>query len=105
MISPQFVVADVVVAAEYYRGVFRFCIFGYFLDPPGLCSRRTSFGRNSFFGKNGHWHRRYKCYEIFVEDYSGFHLAFAVDLGSHPAVPHAPEPFAKELFPHTRVLK
>jgi len=34
MIAPQFVVPDVVVAAEYYRDVLGFCIRGYFLDPP-----------------------------------------------------------------------
>jgi hypothetical protein len=34
MISPQFVVPDVVAAAEYYRDVLGFLIRGYFLDPP-----------------------------------------------------------------------
>lgn len=34
MISPQFVVPDVVAAAEYYRDVLGFQILGYFLDPP-----------------------------------------------------------------------
>ncbi len=34
MISPQFVVPDVVAAAEYYRSVLGFRILGYFLDPP-----------------------------------------------------------------------
>ena len=34
MISPQFVVPDVVTAAEYYRDVLGFRIRGYFLDPP-----------------------------------------------------------------------
>jgi hypothetical protein len=34
MISPQFVVPDVVAAAEYYRDVLRFRTLGYFLDPP-----------------------------------------------------------------------
>jgi uncharacterized glyoxalase superfamily protein PhnB len=34
MISPQFVVPDVKVAAEYYRDVFGFKILGYFLEPP-----------------------------------------------------------------------
>ena len=33
-ISPQFVVPDVVAAAEYYREVLGFRILGYFLDPP-----------------------------------------------------------------------
>ncbi|MGH9827789.1 MAG: VOC family protein, partial [Blastocatellia bacterium] len=33
-VAPQFVVADVVRAAEYYRDVFGFEITGYFLDPP-----------------------------------------------------------------------
>jgi catechol 2,3-dioxygenase-like lactoylglutathione lyase family enzyme len=34
MISPQFVVPDVLAAAEYYRDVLGFRILGYFLDPP-----------------------------------------------------------------------
>jgi uncharacterized glyoxalase superfamily protein PhnB len=34
MIAPQFVVPDVVAAAEYYRDVLGFHIRGYFLDPP-----------------------------------------------------------------------
>jgi len=34
MISPEFAVPDVRVAAEYYRDVFGFTIHGYFLDPP-----------------------------------------------------------------------
>lgn len=34
MISPQFAVPDVVVAAEYYRDVLGFQILGYFWDPP-----------------------------------------------------------------------
>jgi hypothetical protein len=33
-ISPQFVVPDVKLAAEYYRDVLSFKILGYFLDPP-----------------------------------------------------------------------
>jgi predicted enzyme related to lactoylglutathione lyase len=33
-IAPQFVVPDVVQAAEYYRDVFGFEIIDYFLDPP-----------------------------------------------------------------------
>ena len=33
-IAPQFVVPDVVQAAEYYRDVLGFEILGYFLDPP-----------------------------------------------------------------------
>lgn len=33
-ISPQFVVPDVIAAAEYYRDVLGFRILGYFLDPP-----------------------------------------------------------------------
>ena len=33
-ISPQFVVPDVKVAAEYYRDVFGFKILGYFQEPP-----------------------------------------------------------------------
>jgi uncharacterized glyoxalase superfamily protein PhnB len=32
--APQFVVPDVVKAAEYYRDTFGFEIGGYFLDPP-----------------------------------------------------------------------
>jgi uncharacterized glyoxalase superfamily protein PhnB len=34
MISPQFVVPDVVAAAEYYRDVLGFRILSYFLNPP-----------------------------------------------------------------------
>ncbi len=34
MISPQFVVSDVKVAAQYYRDVFGFKILGYFWEPP-----------------------------------------------------------------------
>jgi uncharacterized glyoxalase superfamily protein PhnB len=33
-ICPQFIVPNVVAAAEYYRDVFGFKILGYFLDPP-----------------------------------------------------------------------
>ena len=33
-ISPQFVVQDVVIAAEYYREVLGFQILGYFYEPP-----------------------------------------------------------------------
>jgi catechol 2,3-dioxygenase-like lactoylglutathione lyase family enzyme len=50
MISPQFVVPDVVAAAEYYRDVLGFHIRGYFLDPPvyaivGRDSVEIHFGR------------------------------------------------------------
>ena len=34
MVSPQFIVPDVVAAANYYRDVFGFRILSYFLDPP-----------------------------------------------------------------------
>ena len=34
MVSPQFIVPDVVAAAIYYRDVFGFRILSYFLDPP-----------------------------------------------------------------------
>jgi len=34
MISPQFVLPDVVASAEYYRDVLGFRILGYFLNPP-----------------------------------------------------------------------
>jgi catechol 2,3-dioxygenase-like lactoylglutathione lyase family enzyme len=34
MVSPQFIVPDVVAAAEYYRDVLGFRILSYFLDPP-----------------------------------------------------------------------
>lgn len=34
MVSPVFVVPDVVAAAEYYRDVLGFRILSYFLDPP-----------------------------------------------------------------------
>ena len=33
-ISPEFIVPDVVAAAEYYRDVLGFQILGYFADPP-----------------------------------------------------------------------
>jgi hypothetical protein len=33
-LAPQFVVPDVVVAAEFYRDKLGFEILGYFLDPP-----------------------------------------------------------------------
>ena len=33
-ISPQFVVPDVIAAAEYYRDILGFRISGYFPDPP-----------------------------------------------------------------------
>jgi uncharacterized glyoxalase superfamily protein PhnB len=33
-ISPQFVVPDVIAAAEYYRDVLGFQILGYFCEPP-----------------------------------------------------------------------
>ena len=33
-IAPQFVVPDVVKAAEYYRDILGFKILGYWLDPP-----------------------------------------------------------------------
>jgi len=33
-LAPQFVVPDVVAAAEYYRDKLGFEILGYFLDPP-----------------------------------------------------------------------
>jgi predicted enzyme related to lactoylglutathione lyase len=50
MISPQFVVPDVVAAAEYYRDVLGFRILGYFLDPPvyaivGRDSAEIHFGK------------------------------------------------------------
>jgi uncharacterized glyoxalase superfamily protein PhnB len=34
MISPQFVVPDVKIAAEYYRDALGFKILGYFMEPP-----------------------------------------------------------------------
>jgi catechol 2,3-dioxygenase-like lactoylglutathione lyase family enzyme len=50
MIAPQFLVPDVVAAAEYYRDVLGFHIRGYFLDPPvyaivGRDSVEIHFGR------------------------------------------------------------
>ncbi|MEO2016170.1 MAG: hypothetical protein ABGZ53_17565 [Fuerstiella sp.] len=36
-VAPQFIVADVVKTAEYYRDVFGFEITDYFLDPPVHC--------------------------------------------------------------------
>jgi uncharacterized glyoxalase superfamily protein PhnB len=34
MATPQFVVPDLVAAAEYYRDIFGFTIAGYFFEPP-----------------------------------------------------------------------
>ena len=34
MVSPQFIVPDVIAAAEYYRDVLGFRILSYFRDPP-----------------------------------------------------------------------
>ena len=34
MVNPEFIVPDVVAAAEYYRDKLGFKILGYFLDPP-----------------------------------------------------------------------
>ena len=34
MVSPEFIVPDVVAAAEYYQDVLGFRILSYFLDPP-----------------------------------------------------------------------
>jgi catechol 2,3-dioxygenase-like lactoylglutathione lyase family enzyme len=50
-ISPQFVVPDVVAAAEYYRDVLGFRILGYFLDPPvfAMVARDTA---EIHFGKS-----------------------------------------------------
>ena len=50
-ISPQFVVPDVVAAAEYYRDVLGFRILGYFLDPPvfAMVARDTA---EVHFGKS-----------------------------------------------------
>jgi catechol 2,3-dioxygenase-like lactoylglutathione lyase family enzyme len=49
-IAPQFVVPDVVAAAEYYRDVLGFRILGYFLDPPvfAMVARDTA---EIYFGK------------------------------------------------------
>jgi hypothetical protein len=33
-VAPQFIVPDVVAAAEYYRDKLGFQILGYFLEPP-----------------------------------------------------------------------
>jgi hypothetical protein len=43
-ICPQYVVPDVVAAAEYYRDVLGFKILGYFLDPPvfGMVARDSA---------------------------------------------------------------
>src|SRR5271155_3955256 len=50
-VSPQFVVPDVVTAAEYYRDVLGFRILGYFLDPPvfAMVARDTA---EVHFGKS-----------------------------------------------------
>lgn len=50
-IAPQFVVPDVVQAAEYYRDVLGFEILGYFLDPPVFAMVDRD-GIQIHFGKN-----------------------------------------------------
>jgi predicted enzyme related to lactoylglutathione lyase len=50
-IAPQFVVPDVVKAAEYYRDVFGFQILDYFLDPPVFAMVRRG-GVEIHFGKS-----------------------------------------------------
>jgi len=50
-IAPQFVVPDVVKAAEYYRDVLGFTIDGYFLDPPVFAIVRRD-GAEFHFGKS-----------------------------------------------------
>lgn len=49
-VAPQFIVADVVATAEYYRDVLGFEILGYFLAPPvhAIVGRGTC---EVFFGK------------------------------------------------------
>ncbi len=60
MISPQFVVPDVVAAAEYYREVLGF----------GIPTTQV-----------------YKCYEFVIEDRFGYRLVFGMDISSRPAAP------------------
>jgi catechol 2,3-dioxygenase-like lactoylglutathione lyase family enzyme len=127
MISPQFVVPDVVAAAEYYRDVLGFRICGYFLDPPiyAIVARDSveiHFGKaDTGTAASPNIQRRegsldayiwvndldplyaelkergvkiveppttqvYHCYEMIVEDNSGFRLAFGMDISSQPNV-------------------
>jgi hypothetical protein len=54
MISPQFVVPDVKVAAEYYRDVFGFKVLSYFWDPPVYSIVQTRRRRNPLWqGRSG----------------------------------------------------
>jgi hypothetical protein len=50
-LAPQFIVPDVVQAAEYYRDKFGFEILGYFLDPPVFAIVRRD-GAEIHFGKS-----------------------------------------------------
>jgi hypothetical protein len=94
-ISPSFAVAEVVAAAEYYRDKLGFQIVGYFLDPPIYAIvRRDSveihLGRIESNGPSspnavrrriaGPPEKRvYRCYEMVVEDSSGFRIAFGMN--------------------------
>lgn len=49
-IAPQFVVADVVKTAEYYRDVLGFKLIGYVLDPPVFAMVERD-GMQIHFGK------------------------------------------------------
>jgi catechol 2,3-dioxygenase-like lactoylglutathione lyase family enzyme len=49
-VAPQFVVPDVVKAAEYYRDVLGFEILGFFADPPVFAMVRRD-GVELHFGK------------------------------------------------------
>jgi catechol 2,3-dioxygenase-like lactoylglutathione lyase family enzyme len=53
MISPQFVVPDVKIAAEYYRDVLGFKILDYFMEPPVYAIVRRD-AVEIHFGKSDH---------------------------------------------------
>ena len=71
MVSPEFIVPDVVAAAEYYRDVLGFRILSYFLDE--LQGRGARIIEAPLV-------RVYQCYEMVVEDNFGFRLCFAMNL-------------------------
>jgi hypothetical protein len=81
MIAPQFVVPDVVVAAEYYRDFLGFRIWVNDLDP--LYAELRERGAKIVEPPTT---QIYKCYEMVVEDGFGFRLAFGMPVSSQPDV-------------------